>query len=390
MGFPKKTHIEFFTSLMEENSVPSLFESTSYFNNKLRNDASNYSDDSSSSIYSLRLVPEYINLKMGNPNNWSRKVIKHFNWGYAIHLDGFESIDAYLQAQFKSKYRSIIRRYVNRLEHCFPISYKLYFGEMERKQYEFIMSALHGMIVDRFGQRQETHKDFYRWEDLSTEMYQRILHKKASLFVIYDRDKPIQISLNYHFDKILFSAISSYDIDYAKFGLGHVEIYKQLEWCISNKFCIYEMGVGGMDYKRRWSNNIYQYEHHVVFISNSITNKIATGLEIARIELKEYLKRKKINDWIYELKSKVLGNSKSDNSIEKNVQVTGVENHFEASEYTLCDIASSNFKNLRKYIYDFAYTNVDKVSEIQLWLSNSSTNEYLIKGSSKQVLLVIS
>src|SRR5690606_41905928 len=58
--------------------------------------------------------------------------------------------------------------------------------------------------------------------------------KRASFFVIYDGDHPIEISLNYHLNDVLFSSISSFDIDYAKFGLGHIEIHKQLEWCLEH------------------------------------------------------------------------------------------------------------------------------------------------------------
>ena len=272
--------------------MPTVFKSLNYFENEVQNNRPN-PEVKERSFYSLRLVPEYIKPRTIPTPTFKSKTIKQINWGYSIRLDSTNTIDGYLESQFKSKYRSIIRRYVKRLEHCFPIRYELFYGSVEKDTYHFLMDSLHQMITNRFGQRKETHKEFHRWESLVQETFKRILGREASLFVIYDGAHPIQISLNYHFDKILFSAISSYDINYAKFGLGHVEIYKQLQWCIDNDHCLYEMGVGGMDYKRRWSNNIYQYEHLVIYPKNKPVTKFFALIEINRIKTKEYLKSKK-------------------------------------------------------------------------------------------------
>ena len=72
-----------------------------------------------------------------------------------------------------------------------------------------------------------------------------------------------------NFKLLLFGYISSYDIDYYKFGLGNLLIYKQLDWCIENGYNHFDMGWGDLKYKKWWSNNIYQFNHHIVFPKNS-------------------------------------------------------------------------------------------------------------------------
>ncbi|UJH67002.1 GNAT family N-acetyltransferase [Allomuricauda sp. SCSIO 65647] len=368
---------------MENGEVLPIFKGVRYFGNELQNNSTDAPKKKIDCYYSLRLVPEYMKPQMVLPSILKRNIIKQVNWGYAIHLDGTASIDEYLEGQFKSKYRSIIRRYVKRLEHCFPIRYELFYGEIDEDIYYFVMDSLRQMIVHRFGQRQETHKEFHRWQDLVKETYQKILDKDASLFVIYDGEHPIQISLNYHFDKILFSAISSYDIDYAKFGLGHIEIYKQLQWCIENGHCVYEMGVGGMDYKRRWSNTIYQYQHHIIYPENRPLAKLFASIEINRVKLKEYLKSKNVNELIYRVKDRIVKKKAAQNGTDLNVvNIAAVDTSISIKEYDELKNLKSEARFLKKYLYDFLYSKVENIDDVSVLQSQKDSKNFIFKGKS--------
>ncbi|AKA36060.1 GNAT family N-acetyltransferase [Flagellimonas lutaonensis] len=388
MGTPSIIALDFFGAAMENGEIPSIIQSIGYFGKTIQNDNISHSTEKVINCYSLRLVPEYMQLQIVSERLLATQVVKQFNWGYSIHLDNIASIDEYLKRQFKSKYRSIIRRYVNRLEHCFPIKYKLFYGEIDEKTYRFIMGSLHQMIIARFGQRKETHKEFHRWETLVNETRPKILNKQASLFVIYDGEHPIQISLNYHFDKILFSAISSYDINYAKFGLGHVEIYKQLQWCIENDHCVYEMGVGGMDYKRRWSNNIYQYQHHIVYRKNKPLTRLLANIEIVRISAKEYLKSKNVNELVYKLKDFIIKKKNDRGHSPQKVSITEVDVSVSITGYHTLELPKSKNHFLKKYMCDFLYSKVEQYSDVAILQSKKNQNIYLFKGKSNAQQLV--
>ena len=378
--------INLFQSLYERNPLPKNLADASVMGSSLK--AGEYGEleatQDGKGVLSLRLVPDYF-----KPSNDLKdhvvKVVPQYNWGYSIDLRGCSSIDDYLESQYKSKTRSIIRRYVRRLEACFPINYALYHGELEYETYEKVFHALHSMIRARFGQKKETHKELWRWEGLQKVTFHQILKKQASLFVIYDDEKPIEISLNYHAGPVLFSSISSYDMDYAKFGLGHVEIYKQLEWCISNGYTLFEMGVGGMDYKRKWSNHIYRFNHWILIPKKSFGPQLIGQVEHAKITLKEYLKSKKIN----ELRDKMMQqlSSKKEDSFPENNFVVETMNKTPEATLIIWDDTEPYPMGLNRAVNDVLYQQETSRKHLSVYKTDPKSGRYYVKVNSKWFLL---
>ncbi|MDO5971142.1 GNAT family N-acetyltransferase [Flavivirga aquimarina] len=369
---PLHKNITVFPNLFIEERVKKLYDSFEYFNKKVINKEP---DIEYENIYSFKLVPEYFELNRRN-HKYKTKKIPQYNWGYSILLNDVNSIEGYLQQQFSSKKRSIIKRYVNRLESCFNIRYKLYHGDLSQENYFFIMESLKNMIIERFRELNDTHKNMKEWDFLLSSTYEKIINKTASLFVIYNDEEPIEISLNYHYDKILFSYVSSYSIDYSKFGLGHVEIFKQVEWCKRNDYILFEMGVGGTDYKRRWSNNIYRYYQYIVYSDNSTFFGIYNTL---KYRLKEYLKSKK--------PEKILGCLKNQSAaINSSVSLTQIKNIEDSIRHEVSNLKAIKHTDksscfLRRHIHDFSYTTIDHIESINVYKVNN--NEYLIIGKNK-------
>ncbi|UII76136.1 GNAT family N-acetyltransferase [Flagellimonas sp. HMM57] len=384
-NFTKIQRIELFSEVFDNNTMPSVIEGISCFGQKeiLNTNVNKQGEMGSEKVYSMRLVPNYMALKLHLDQTFKVKKILQENWGYSILLKDFSSVDQYINEQFKANFRKLVKRYVTRLESSFEINYRFIHGNIARQEYHSIMEALKGMIIRRFGQKGENSNDLYKWPELMSKTFDQINTGKASLFIIYHEELPIEISLNYHFGTILFSAVSSYNIDYAKFGLGHVEIYKQLEWCISNGYVCFEMGVGGMDYKRRWSNNIYQFEHHVIYGKNSIEERLLGNIETMRISLKEYLKSKKLNLISFKIKSLALLASKSKNT---KYRITYLDDAIPKTGFTIID--SQNVKNnsLKKHIYDFLYLNRERLKEVEI-LEIEKGKYYIVKGINKSMEL---
>jgi len=379
-----KQHIVFNTHLIKGEALPGFITDVDYYGREVR--LLNSYSANPKLVYSMSLVPYYFKLQTTDAN-LQHHIIAQENWGYAIHLNSESTIDSYLEGQFKYKYRSIVRRFVKRLEASFNINYALYHGEISEEKYHFLMDALERMIQNRFTERNEKHKDIAQWLSYKKTSFAKINNKQASLFVIYNENEPIEISLNYHFDKILFSAMSSYDIDYSKFGLGHIEIYKQVEWCAKNKYLLFEMGVGGMDYKRRWSNAIYRFQHHIIFSKSHSSTRLAGMLETKKIQLKEYLKAKKLNEILPELrrkfhKEKPTVSPMDLGAIENRNNATFNKNSIEIN------IHDQEFNYLKRFTYDFLYTALEKSSEVKIY--QLSQNEFLFQGAKKQQRLSLS
>ncbi|MGB5236596.1 MAG: GNAT family N-acetyltransferase [Flavobacteriaceae bacterium] len=341
------------------------------------------------SVLSLRLVPEYFNCRIEEEKLLIQK-IKHHNWGYAIKLNNCESAREYLRRQFNSTARRTILRYIKRLEHCLDINYELHFGEIEKDHYDNLMNRLHHMFVTRFNMKGERHKELPYWDQIRANTFDQIKRKEASLFVIYHDQKPIEISLNYHLGKMLFSYISSFDMDYAKFGLGHVEIFKQLEWCLNNDYIIYDMGVGGTDYKRRWSNYIYQFEHHILYPRAGLLNRLAAYGEIFRVRLKEFVKSIGINEIPQKFSSlrlpqKPITQDLIISPIHKSDKQKESPSQTEQMQSILKD--SESFQLIKKQLNNFLYSTQEQEKDIIIW--QPEANVFRIEGKEHYQLLEV-
>lgn len=381
----KKTRIDYFFELFEKTIIPKIFSRVECLKKEEPIINPDYEDNRGSTpktIYSIFFIPDYLK-PISNKDSFKVKKITQFFKGYAIFLEGFTSADAYIKYRFKSNAKGI-RRKINRLESCFNISYKTYYGTIKQEEYNFLMNALEKMLVKRFQQRNDESQSLLRWEYYKKMYFSLINEKRASMFVVYDNNKPIVVSLNHHFYKRLFSAISSYDIDYAKFSLGSLEIYKKLDWCIANNHISYEMGMGDLTYKREWSNHIYNFEHQIIFPKNNSAAAFYGNLEYIKSFIKElifkiaYVRYKK-----YKAKRK-----KNDNTIGLKYETFPIEKAEYSKEYPVVDFNNDDYAFLRNIIFDFLYSSIENVSDIKVLEVSKKEKTYIIAGKSKMQKVV--
>lgn len=373
----KQVKLDFFSELFNENRIPEIYSGLSYGTNY----APSLNEKASvAALYSMRFIPNYLHLHLLEPDKFKVIKIKQFYPGCAISLESVTDPEQYLKAQFGSNAKTI-RRYVTRLESCFTIKYHMFYGEIDHETYSFIMNSLKKMVEKRFTQLNDVHQELPYWNEIYEKTYAQIQKKQASLFVIYDGEKPIEISLNYHFDKILFSSTSSFDIDYSKFGLGHVEIYKQIEWCLANDIQIFEMGEGDLDYKRRWSNCTYNFEHHIAYHNHATFPKLHAYLELVRVKLRTYLNSKNIQIQGYKLvtykpKRKKIDSSKPETINYECIPNTGLEIQEKMKKI---GFNQEPYAFLRKLVYDYLYSNVENIDDIEVYEIEKDCI-YVIKG----------
>ncbi|MBW1296530.1 GNAT family N-acetyltransferase [Aquimarina litoralis] len=376
----KKQHIDYFFELFEKCSIPKIFSGvlSEGSNEVLKNQNHDPSlIESPSTIYSVFFIPDYLKPNLDDTNFVVKKVPQFFK-GYAIFLDGFSNADAYIKHRFRSNAKGIRRR-IKRLENCFNISYKTYYGSIDQNEYDQYMDQLEQMLVRRFEQRNDVSQSLLRWDYYKKMYFSLINEKKASMFVAFDGDQPIIISLNHHFENRLFSAISSYDIDYSKFSLGSVEIYKKLDWLIENDHVSYEMGMGDLSYKREWCNHIYNFEHQIIYPKKSFIGAIKGNIEYCKVLLKEfvfkiaYVRYKK-----YKAKRKEVSQTPS-----IRYEVSPIEDLKYDENLEIIDYNSVEYKELRRKVFDFLYTSIDKVSNVRVVALSEQKKSFLILGTSK-------
>ncbi|WP_136465454.1 GNAT family N-acetyltransferase [Flagellimonas onchidii] len=339
---------------------------------------------SKNGIYSFTYVPDYVKTVISDSKKWTERIFSSVN-GYSILINDFSCVEDYLRAHLKSR-RKTINRAIRRLETCFDISYKMYQKEITNEEYLFLMSRLKAMIIKRFEQRGQESENIASWDKVLSSSFELMKQGKASIFVIYDRSEPIEISFNYNYDTILFSYISSYDIDYAKFSLGQVEIYKQLEWCINNGYQRFEMGWGDMGYKRQWSNGKYQFHHHILYPKYSIVGYLYANFKGNRSSILAFLISKGVNTHWNNLKKK----------LKKEPETVRLDSTYTFEKITIpleetleqIDLGQKNLAITKQIINDFLFLTQECSDDVSLYHS-SSKDLYVLKGKKAQRAVLI-
>ncbi|MEB8330298.1 GNAT family N-acetyltransferase [Flavobacteriaceae bacterium KMM 6897] len=369
----------FYFTFFEQQVVPHFYKGVTYKNIELP--LSEYSPNVNQAVKTLvtciELFPTYFISKIEIPTDYKIKKLFRVK-GYCIYINNVKNIDAYIQANINTNLRTSLRRKIKGLETSFNIGYKLFYGQIGRNDYEFLMQALYDMLVRRFNQRDDKHESLLRWDSYYDSVFTLINKKQASLYVIYDDRKPIQISLNYHYDKIVFLAIPSYDIDYAKFGLGNIAVHKLLEWSITNNYEILDMGFGAFDYKLKWCNHNYDLEHHLFYKKNSIIAAVIIHYIALKTQLLNYLISKGVNVQYHKIKS--IFNKKHDTGeLEYQVDESkkAMTDHLGLERIDVINDTSYAF--LKKSVNDFLYTNLEHISNIEVY-EVKKDESYLIKG----------
>jgi hypothetical protein len=385
--------IHFFNILTQTGEIPESYRALNYaFNNApfYKNDhlkTSKYKHRSSATTYTA--FPNFLSPTFNTSNEYiAKKIIQKKRDCYGIIINPeINNISQYINNHFSKNSKTPILRKMKRLEMCFDINYEVYYGAIEKEYYNFLMDATHAMLIKRFEQRNSTHFILKDWQKYIDILFPLINQKKASLFVIYNNKKPIQVSINFHFGKTLFAYIPSYNIDYGQFGLGNTAIYKQLEWCIENKYEYLDMGNGDLEYKKRWCNFHYELETHIYFRKSSIIANIIASLELNKIKLINLLKDVKSL-----LTNQFNSNQENTNSLITDKYLTEeIENVEILKESDLKQVnLESNYalKDIYKSIYDFLYTEKEHLNSITVYKIINEKDAFLIKGINKSVKLV--
>ena len=385
--------MNFFFEFFEKNSILPFYEKVdNRTNGQISfNKSVGKIVGSKSGVFVVNFIPPYLDAKINRQNTPYRAFQVKPRTGFIMDLSPFSNADEYLKIHLGSKNRRNILSRLKRLESCFDITYKSYFGEIEKSEYDFLFGEFERMISNRFEQRGDEHVGFQRWDDYKESVYDLIRNKRASLFVIYDQKKPIVINLNYHYQNILDIAIPSYDIDYFKFGLGQTALVKQLEWCFQNNYVRVDMRWGELAYKRLWCNSITNYKCDIVYNKNIPTSILLAFLISKGVNVKKAMVERKI--WPVNLKFlfNCKDNINSGKKVEEVVAVRLEELDSLPSQDEICllDINKEEFRFLRNHVYNFQFIKNEHTRDIKVYSINNEKMSYIIEGKSKLQKLIL-
>ncbi len=381
--------MNFFEQLYQNQELPICYTTIGFNQKSEILDFNNHpsAPNSKFRVGSFMLVPNYLDYLL-RPNFHIKK-IRQTNLGYAIDLQDHENAKDYVRSQFKTDTNKILKRN-DRLERCFSINFKVYGKAVSETEYDFLMASLKKMLIDRFDQRNDKNKNLSNWSKIYTSLQKDLKVGKALLFVIFDGLKPIQITVTYPLQHVLFSSIPAYDIDYSKFGLGNTAIFKQIEWCLQHGFKILEMGYGDLEYKKRWCNLIYTYHHHVVYDSRDLIAKMQASAIYAFVFLKEHLKRRNLHTGFTKLTSFFTAKISKISTTEQMTFESHVATISEGShQKNPIDIETDAFAFLRKPVYDFQYLQLEPSKNLNVFQMVGKSNTFLVQGTKNVMILTV-
>lgn len=309
-------------------------------------------------------IPTYFSLEDPSFNTLKCIKVRQYN-GFLANLKDFESYDDFAKKQFKANSRYKYRRNIKRLETCFDIDYKIYCGHISKEEYENICLFFKNNLSRRFDSLGLDNNIVSKWDYYYDLMYNMILSKQGVLTAIYSNGKPIGVSFSFLSKRVMLYAITSFDIDYMRYNLGHIIIIKLMSWCFDNGYHTYDFSKGQYEYKDRWTNHSYHYECHVLYDSKSIKASIIAIFISRYFKLKQFLRDKNVNRLYTKLKFQL---KKKEAFSTKYFKVSMIENmKFLKSSDAIVNIEDVKYDSVRLALYNYLYLKPEKAKNIKIY-----------------------
>nr|WP_299341985.1 GNAT family N-acetyltransferase [Allomuricauda sp.] len=311
--------------------------------------------------------------------------------GFLVDVERFKDFSDYFSSNFSKRSRYKFKKYRNRLEASFDIRYEMYWGHMERDEYNFIFKKFRDLLIKRFKGKQVTNNnlDKEEWSFYEEVVYPMLLAKEASLYVIFQGDEPIAITLIYFLDEVMIDAITVFDVDFSKFHLGSVMVMKLIEWAFDHDMKILDFSKGDFEYKRHWMTRQYHFYYHIWYDSKYLPSVLLANGLIAFFNLKQYIRKKNINDFVHRVSYRLRYHNSSKEGIPKKFEIITMDS---ASDFPdVGKVGFEEFKDsgVRKAVFDILYLNQLHLNDIQVFRSNDS-GEFLVKSKEKAWSIVAS
>ena len=224
--------------------------------------------------------------------------------GFYINVEQYKTIDEVVAKCYSSsKSRYNFRRSLKQLEEKHNISSRMFFGEIERHIYDNLLKDFRRIMEIRFDDINTHNTLLPMWDFYEEVLFPMINERKAAIFVVYDNEVPIAISINFVYGDTFVVGMRTFDIEYSRLGIGNIEIYKLVEWCINNNVKILDFSKGESDYKKRWCDTEYAFERHIIYDSKSLKAKTTAKTVVSINNFKQFLRDKKINLLVHNIKS---------------------------------------------------------------------------------------
>lgn len=376
-----------------DNTLP-FFKKITYQTKTLYTTKSTNIKNTKNTFYEVVDVPGYIDTYIPNEAIKLKKIQLKTLKGYLVETKKYTTVEEYLTANFGTKSRSNLRRYKNRLEKCFNITYTCYYGDITKEKYNSLFIVLKALLIRRFEEKKENNYELRHFDEYQDTIYNLILKKEASIFVIYNDQKPISIRINMFKETLGYYIMSCYDIDYSKFHLGSLDMLKNIEWCIKNNIITYDLLKGYDYYKKDWKTTTFDFYNCIIYDPSSIQasfNAYAKKIKTKGTYILYYTLKKANFITYYKRVKQKLHKQTHNASTEKKVTHTKTEeNELTANSVQLDFKNNEAYFYLKRPIFNLLFTSKEHYKDIKVYKNlDSKNNFYIVAKNNKWSLNII-
>lgn len=332
-------------------------------------------------------VPGYLKLRLNTSSGKVSCRTISTQKTYVVDLEHYPDGDAYLQKHFGTKSRSALKRYKKRLEACFTVQYEVYYGPIDKENYDHLFEKLRELMVHRFEQKNEQNYELQHLDEIKADVYPKLLQKQANLFVIYANNRPVSIRINMMKGKLAYYILSAYDPDYDIFRLGKLDMWQNIDWLIGQGYSKYDLLKSYGYIKERWADQIHSNDLVFINSDHSLFGRIKFNILLWKTKLKiavvKMAKRMKLDKFIKKWKGDQAPYKTE--SVET-VLVNDVKFTEGGEGKRMLDIPKSE---LIKPILQLAYKHQFPVKQILINQNAPHENEYYVQLQNECYLLKI-
>ncbi|MEC3908028.1 GNAT family N-acetyltransferase [Tamlana sp. 2201CG12-4] len=388
----------FIDFLFKEKSFPGFYNKvfSKISDGVLLNNETVFKKNTSKKVYSISDIPDYFSLETSEELSKLRTLRAPLYNGFYIDLGKYCDLNDYMNNKLGRARKSQLKRYRKRLDLCLTPIYKVYFGGIQKNEYDYIFDSLKNITIRRFEQKEETNFELSYLDKYHEMMFPLIHQKKACIFVIYDKQKPVNISLNFIEGQLLLHWNSCFDIDYYMFNLGHINMVNHLQWCFDHGIKIFDMGRGDFLHKRKYITDSYIYQEHITYHSKSTVITLFAHYRVLVLKLRFTLIKilKKINAQVlYSRYAKVkyqIRNYKNTKKTQKDIVVETVISNLPDSIHLKAVDIDEIAPALIQPLNDFLYNHKEPVNNIKVYQDNSYDKTLYLVGKRKMIKLDLS
>ncbi len=378
----EKQTLNFVTELYVRRQLPHHYKEITNNLSDKKIFENHYKESENIDVLIVEDLPRYLTIeRQGLPKNIKSLLVKTYP-GFLIDFQNVKSLPEYLKQRFGKTSRYKLKREQRKLEDCFDITYKMYYGEMSEGEYNFIFEEFYRLLEIRSLEKGiKDNVNFAYKAEYFTRVRPMILEKKASFFVIYNGKNPIDICLNFHVKNTIFQYIRTYDIAYSKFNTGYTDLMKQIEWCIENKIDSISFSKGDFYWKRRWCNTVYDYDYELFFNKYSLKSKFVVYKLKYKSNARQFLREKGVIRKYHEFRDSRHRRLKSKKTFKSfKINISKYEGEYDILDHLKINYHLFEFNLLRKSVYEFLYATDEKEKDIVVYRSNGSAAKYIVIG----------